>query len=61
MEGYPLTYTPYTPTYKENVAELILHWVETNEQAKIITIKGELDIAVLASRISKLDDTSLEY
>ncbi len=43
----------YTPSYKENVAGLILEWVEENE------IKGALDIAVLASRIEKLKNTRI--
>ncbi len=42
-------------TYKENVAGLILEWVEKNEKTNTITIKGELDIAVLAARIAKLN------
>ena len=41
----------YTPSYKENVAGLILEWVDENE------IKGALNIAVLASRINKLKNT----
>ena len=46
-------------TYKENVAGLILEWVELNERDGILLIfEDDLDIAVLASRISKLKDTN---
>ena len=46
---------------KENFADLILKWVEENEKTKTITIKGELDIAVLAARIYNLAESNIEY
>ncbi len=39
---------------KQDIAGLILIWIEENEARGTITLKGVLNIAVLAARISRL-------
>ncbi len=45
----------YKSSYKENIADAILKWVEKSEETGTLTIKGTLNIAVIATTISKLN------
>ena len=45
----------YKPTYRENVAGVILDWVDKNEETGMLkVIFPGLDIAELAAKIDKL-------